>query len=497
MILPSSKSQLIRRLFIHAIRNKTLPINAFDAAWPQDVLDAWALLKSFESRRQEGQHHSEDLVWEAGEAGTVMRFGLAFLVAQGCGGILSGSARAGQRPIADLVDALLYCGAQVEYLRKEGFPPLRIRPSVLCKRDLILNSGVSSQFISAMIMVAPLLREADALTERVPWMISWPSDSVSSQPYLELTVQEMTSAGYPVERLSNAVRYVPAMDVPATFVPSAFISGGSHSGIGKSLQSGEMVFPAGVGDDLVFSRIEGDWSAASFWIWRQAVIPLCDNLKIQCLSKGSLQADRIILDLLPLLVPGMIFSVDSDAFAWFGNPDRPNPILAPTMPSQGTVPIHAAAIKKQGVWQIRATDFPDMVPSLVIWSVLSGNPLDIVGVSHLRYKESDRIHALAFNLDLMGIPHEILGTDGLAIRPPSCWKVYSRHFAECHNPTAYPRRPIPVLRCFGDHRMAMAMSMLVLPDLPIPLDEPGVVRKSYPGFWEEWAKFGYALQPLN
>jgi 5-enolpyruvylshikimate-3-phosphate synthase len=45
--------------------------------------------------------------------------------------------------------------------------------------------------------------------------------------------------------------------------------------------------------------------------------------------------------------------------------------------------------------------------------------------------------------------------------------------------------------------MAMAMSMLVLPDLPIPLDEPGVVRKSYPGFWEEWAKFGYALQPLN
>lgn len=500
--LPPSKSQLIRRLFIHSIRNLPLPVFASGLNLPADVEDAFSLLKSVESRRQQGQYQSEDLVWDAGEAGTVMRFGLTFLVAQGCGGILTGTGRACQRPIGDLVNALLSCGASVEYLDREGYPPLRIQPSVLYKRDLFLNAGVSSQFVSAMVMIAPLLRDADALTGPASWMISWPNDLVSSRPYLEMTVKEMTAAGYPMECLGHAVRYSPALDLPALDHPAIIapsVSGptGLHSGPGASRPSVDSAIPGQVRDYWNMSPIEGDWSAASFWIWRQAVIPLCNRLKIHQLTADSLQADRIILDLLPCLAPAMSCCMDLDSCTLFGNPASLPAVPPNKAPNQGSGPIPAAATYNQGVWQIRATDFPDMVPSLVIWSVLSGVPLDLVGISHLRYKESDRLHALAFNLDLLGIPHDILELDGLAIRPISSWKVYSRHFIGDQSTMAEPCRPMPLLRCFGDHRMAMALSMLALPDLPILLDEPHVVRKSYPGFWEEWTKFGYELQALN
>ncbi|MBM3936286.1 MAG: hypothetical protein FJ343_03945 [Sphingomonadales bacterium] len=101
-------------------------------------------------------------------------------------------------------------------------------------------------------------------------------------------------------------------------------------------------------------------------------------------------------------------------------------------------------------------------------------------------------------MNLLGILHENLDRDGLAIRPLCSWKAHSRQFVAGQTSLSDSEyRPIPVLRCFGDHRMAMAFSMLVLPDLSIPLDDPEVVRKSYPGFWKDWAKFGYALQSLN
>ncbi|MFM7380495.1 MAG: hypothetical protein ACKO2X_05220, partial [Bacteroidota bacterium] len=89
--LPPSKSQLIRRIFIGAVQGLDRPLPEWNSTWPQDVMDAWSLVHCALSRRQQGHHQSVDHVWEAGEAGAVMRFGLAFLVAQGCGGILRGN----------------------------------------------------------------------------------------------------------------------------------------------------------------------------------------------------------------------------------------------------------------------------------------------------------------------------------------------------------------------------------------------------------------------
>ena len=93
-----------------------------------------------------------------GAAGTTMRFLTAFIASRpGCSLLLDGSERMRHRPIAVLVDALRSLGADIEYAGEEGFPPLRISGRRLKGGELTLDSTVSSQYISALLMVAPLM----------------------------------------------------------------------------------------------------------------------------------------------------------------------------------------------------------------------------------------------------------------------------------------------------------------------------------------------------
>ncbi len=472
--LPPSKSQLIRRIFIRAVQGQPFHNTDFDSTWPKDVQDAWSLVQGFFLQRQRGHQEPDDHLWEAGEAGTVMRFGLAFLVAQGCRGILKGSGRAHERPIGDLVDALVFCGANIEYLAKQGYPPLKIQPSLLTRRNLRLDAGTSSQFISALVLVAPLLGANIDLNENVPWVISCPAQALSSKPYLEMTVKEMKEAGFFLDNSANSVRYFSNRPYQVQGLPLR------HEGTENSS-----------------FLVEGDWSAASFWIWRQAEVPLCQHLEVKILTNESNQADRIILDLLPLLAPRVSVSFNPDNRSWTIDSLGRDQGLVGKDSDGGHDMATSIVSKSDGIWRIRATDFPDMVPALAMWALLSGNALEIIGIGHLRYKESDRIQALMYNLDLLGIPNGPLALEGIIITPPSSWKDYSQRFVTSQGYGQISGNSFPVFRCFGDHRIAMALSMLALPDLPIPLDEPDVVRKSYPSYWEDWAKFGYTLMSLN
>jgi len=472
--LPPSKSQLIRRIFIGAVQGLDHPMIEWNPTWPKDVMEAWSLVNCALSRRQQGHHQSVDHMWEAGEAGAVMRFGLAFLVAQGCGGILRGNGRAHERPIGDLVNALILCGANIEYLGEAGYPPLKIHSSSLRRRDLFMEAGTSSQFISAMAMVAPLLRPLDAPQENVPWEIAWSPQSFVSRPYLALTVQEMSGFGYSFEYSEHSLRYFPAVGVQVqTLLP----------GYGALKQDSRPV--------------EGDWSAASFWIWRHAVIPLCQRLELKILTSESNQADSVVLDLLARLAPQVSAVFNPDTCTWTFDSLGSSAML--TNNSEERPPDRGQPVLNcdQGLWRIKATDFPDMVPALAVWAILSGNAVEITGIEQLRYKESDRIQALMVNLELLGVPHEMHVPDGLLIRPLASWAVYSRRFIAPPFLKGHSVATGPLLRCFGDHRLAMAFSMLALPDFPILLDEPHTVRKSYPGFWEDWTKFEYVLKALN
>lgn len=117
------------------------------------------LSKSDDSRILQQLLESDDALLDAHHAGTTFRFLTALLAFGKEEKILTGSARMQQRPIRSLVDALRTMGAQIEYLDAEGFPPLRISPSKQNKdlKFVHLEAGTSSQFITALMLIAPTL----------------------------------------------------------------------------------------------------------------------------------------------------------------------------------------------------------------------------------------------------------------------------------------------------------------------------------------------------
>lgn len=138
---------------------------------------------------------------DVGHAGTAMRFGTAFLAVQpGRETLLTGSDRMKQRPIAPLVDALRALGADIEYVGREGYPPLRIRGGALPGGECTIDSSVSSQFITALMLIAPTLERGLHLHL---------SGRSVSRPYIELTASVLRSVGLECSFVGDEVK-VPA-----------------------------------------------------------------------------------------------------------------------------------------------------------------------------------------------------------------------------------------------------------------------------------------------
>lgn len=160
--LPPSKSISARALIINALAATPCPLQNLSACDDtralQSVLAGGA---------------------DVGAAGTAMRFATALLAATpGCERTLTGSPRMLQRPIAPLVDSLRALGADIEYVGQEGYPPLHIRGRQLHGGALSIPASISSQYVSALMMIAPTL--SDALTLRL-------EGPIASRPYIEMT----------------------------------------------------------------------------------------------------------------------------------------------------------------------------------------------------------------------------------------------------------------------------------------------------------------------
>ena len=143
--LPASKSISNRVLILNALSYSPYVIENLS-----DCDDTCVMVRALESN---------DTCFDIHAAGTAMRFMTAFLSKIVGEWVLTGSERMKQRPIKLLVDALCSLGAKIEYLEKEGFPPLKIYGSVLEGGKLSLNGNVSSQYISALLMIAPYMRK--------------------------------------------------------------------------------------------------------------------------------------------------------------------------------------------------------------------------------------------------------------------------------------------------------------------------------------------------
>jgi len=233
--LPASKSISNRALIIQALCGKEKPVirNLSDAE------DTRLLMRILENPTYE---------IDCMNAGTVMRFLCAYFAATPGEHILTGSPRMQERPVEDLVNALRLLGAEITYTGKWGFPPLHIKGKELSGKHVSIKGNLSSQFVSALLLIAPLLK--DGVTVHL-------AGAVVSMPYIALTLALMKRFGINSYWRENAIK----------------------------------VFP-GVYNPIEFS-VEKDWSSASFWYEIAAFSP-GSQLFLKDLRKESLQGDRYI-----------------------------------------------------------------------------------------------------------------------------------------------------------------------------------------------------------
>ena len=358
--LPSSKSISNRALIINALGNGTHhPENLSDCD------DTRVMIRALNDDKE-----TIDIM----AAGTAMRFLTAYLSVTPGARIITGTERMQQRPIQVLVNALRELGADIEYVANDGFPPLRITGRELRKDTISLPGNVSSQYISALLMIAPVL--TNGLTIRL-------TGDIISRPYINLTLQLMNDFGVRAEWTD---------DHRLKVEPQAYHSTPFY--------------------------VESDWSAASYWY------------QIVALSKEA-----------EVTLPGLFKSVERLDYDFINQ--------------------------------------PDLAQTFVVTCALLNIPFRFSGLQSLKIKETDRMAALITEMRKLGyILHE---TDGSVLS----WEG-ERCTTEEH----------PAIDTYEDHRMAMAFAPTCLALPEILINNPQVVSKSYPRYWEDLRQAGFIIKEV-
>lgn len=398
--LPLSKSASARRIIMDAVAGVATPADAV-----AQCDDTAALLQ--------GVGAVTGTV-DIGLAGTAMRFLTAYYAATpGAQVTLTGNERMCHRPIGPLVDALRALGADIEYAGTEGCPPLRIRGVRLKGGRVDIDAGVSSQYLSALMMISPLCAE--------PVTLALQGQAVSLS-YVRMTAAMMAQRG-----------------VETTLEP----------GIVK-VHAGRY--------NAVDVPVEADWSGASYWYAVSALTSWWVNLP--GLELPSQQGDSAMAALGQLL--GVLTELaDEDS-------DCPGAIqLAPS-------PEVFARVDAD------MTDTPDIAQTVAMCAAALGIPFCLTGVSTLRHKETDRIAALIKEALKLGFIFTAEGDNALI------W-----------DGARVPIQEAPAIDTYGDHRMAMAFAPLAAYWHGLTINNPQVVSKSYPDFWEHLQEAGYNVELIE
>ncbi|GHV49377.1 3-phosphoshikimate 1-carboxyvinyltransferase [Bacteroidia bacterium] len=232
--LPASKSISNRVLILQALSGEAAPVHNLS-----DSDDTKVLQQALHSG---GPH------FNIGAAGTAMRFLTAYLSRTPGEWTITGTERMKNRPIRLLADALNHLGAQVGYMEKEGFPPLQISGRRLQGGEAVLSGGVSSQYISALLMIAPRMEQG---------LVLHLEGEIVSVPYIRLTVELMKQYGVAANWQGQTLEVS-----PQTYSSKPF-------------------------------TVESDWSAASYWYSIAALSPNA-SVELRGLFKDSLQGDSAV-----------------------------------------------------------------------------------------------------------------------------------------------------------------------------------------------------------
>jgi 3-phosphoshikimate 1-carboxyvinyltransferase len=352
-----------------------------------------------------------------GNAGTAMRPLTAALSLLGGEFELSGVPRMHERPIGDLVDALTQLGCRIDYLGNPGYPPLRIHPvphgELALDAPIRVRGDVSSQFLTALLLALPLAAAKDIVIEVVGELIS--------KPYIEITLNLLARFGIQVQRDGWERFTIPA--------------GSRYSSPG----------------DI---HVEADASSASYFIALGAIATDVSNssdssgnsartgIRIEGVGADSIQGDIRFID----AARQMGADIDSG----------PNWLEV-----------------RRGAWPLKAIDLdanhiPDAAMTLAVMALYADGPSTLRNIASWRVKETDRIDAMANELQKLGATVEA-GPDFIRVHPlaQAGWRAASIH-------------------TYDDHRVAMCFSLAAFnpAGVPVRILDPHCVAKTFPDYFE-------------
>lgn len=347
--LPASKSISARALIVSALAEGACVLhNLSDCDDTQAVIRALGTSTMTDGATSATATDSAATTIDIGAAGTAMRFLTAYYATrEGEECVLTGTERMKHRPIRILVEALRQLGAEISYVGEEGFPPLRIRGQRLKGGAVSIDAGVSSQYISALLMLGSTL--AEGLQLRLV-------GDVASRPYILMTLRLMQQFGAHCDFEDHTIRIAP---------------GGYHR--------------------TADFTVEPDWSAASYWYELVALSPDSDaRVLLSGLSAESLQGDSICADY--FLHFGVATTFTPEGALLCKKASVATSDFAATNDSSAVAPIH-----------LDFSDCPDLAQTFVVTAAVQGVAFCFSGLKSLRIKETDRIAALIAELAKLGI----------------------------------------------------------------------------------------------
>ena len=409
--LPASKSISNRALIIHALSGgDVLPSNLSDCDDTEVMVSAMEKLRQWNDGQRQ---HTAACTIDIKAAGTAMRFMTAYLAATAVPEVLiTGTERMKHRPIRVLVDALRHLGADICYAGEEGFPPLRINGRRLDGGRLEVAGNVSSQYISALLLIGPLLRRGLQLRM---------AGSIISRPYIDLTLWMMREYGAQAEW--TAVDTITVK--PQPYTPRPYLT-------------------------------ENDWSAASYWYEMVALAPDPEaEVRLEGLMDGSKQGDSAVRYIFSLLGVKTTF--------------------ASRTPGQPTTVTLRKSMNRVTRLEYDFENTPDLAQTVVCTCCALGIPFHFTGLQTLKIKETDRIEALKSELRKLG------------------FVLHDRNGSELHWDGEMENGELKMensIDTYNDHRMALAFAPMALV-MPVSINNPQVVTKSYPRFWDDLRQAGF------
>jgi len=383
-----SKSESNRLLILQALANDKFKIeNLSNSKDTSLMLDALS--------------NSTDTI-NIGLAGTAMRFLTAYLsVQEGREVTLTGEGRMLQRPIGELVEALRTLGADITYTENEGFPPLLIKGKKLEGGEINLNSGISSQFITALMLTAPTMENGIKINLK---------GKIVSLPYINMSIQLLKKVGIDASIDKKVI----------------------------TVKKGNIYSEAPI-------AVESDWSSASYYYSLVASSEEADVI-LSTYHRESFQGDSALAEI----------------YREMG---------VETMYLQNKIRLQKSLIfDKSKTIELDLNQQPDIAQTIAVTCLNLGLDCKLTGLETLKIKETDRLLALKTELEKLGA--DVTITDS------------TLSMTTTGNIT-----PEVEISTYHDHRMAMAFATIALKQT-IYIQDPDVVEKSYPNFWEHLSELG-------